>query len=132
MPKTPRELLNEYKNGLKAVKCDPEELKELLGELKMPLFGAGAYQLQKSGDGKLSLPFKSLLKYDPKFGPSESQETGDCYSPDTVVISNYCKKISDVDIGDKIYGSDGKFSTVISKQIKLSHNLILTVTVSNK
>lgn len=83
MPKTPRELLNEYKNGLKAVKCDPEELKELLGELKMPLFGAGAYQLQKSGDGKLSLPFKSLLKYDPKFGPSESQESGDCVSHST-------------------------------------------------
>ena len=77
---TPRDLLNAYRNGFEGSICDPEEVAELLGKLKTPLFGAAAYKLYGSGEGKLSLPFKSLLKFDPGFGPAERQTTGDCVS----------------------------------------------------
>jgi hypothetical protein len=81
--KTPRELLNAYRDGFEGSQCDPEETAALLAELKTPLFGAAAYKLFGSGEGKLSLPFKSLLKFDPEFGPSERQTTGDCVSHST-------------------------------------------------
>ncbi len=76
----PEELLEAYENGLLGAECDPEDVRKLLGELPMPMFGAAAYELEESGKGKLSLPFKSLLKFDPNFGPSERQTTGDCVS----------------------------------------------------
>lgn len=76
----PEEILNAYDNGFVGAECDPEDLKVLLGELPMPLFGAAAYHLEFSGEGKLSLPFKSLLKFDSGFGPAERQTTGDCVS----------------------------------------------------
>lgn len=76
----PRDLLNAYRNGFEGAICDPEETAELLGRLKTPLFGAAAYKLYGAGEGKLSLPFLSLLKYDKGFGPAEKQTTGDCVS----------------------------------------------------
>lgn len=80
---SPKELLKAYNNGFTGGECDPEEIQELLGELRKPLFGAAAYHLDESGSDKLSLPFKSLLKFDPSFGPSERQTTGDCVSHST-------------------------------------------------
>ena len=80
---SPRELLNAYRDGFKGSVCNPEETAELLAKLKTPLFGATAYKLYGSGEGKLSLPFKSLIKFDPSFGPSERQTTGDCVSHST-------------------------------------------------
>lgn len=80
---TPRQILNAYRKGFQGAMCDPEETAALLGELKTPLFGAAAYKLSGSGKGKLSLPFKSLLKFDSGFGPSEKQTTGDCVSHST-------------------------------------------------
>jgi hypothetical protein len=80
---SPRELLNAYRNGFVGVECDEEDVKKLLGELPMPMFGAAAYELYGAGEGKVSAPFKSLLKFDPGFGPSERQTTGDCVSHST-------------------------------------------------
>jgi len=80
---SPRDLLNAYRDGFEGSVCDPEETSELLAKLKTPLFGATAYRLYGSGEGKLSLPFKSLLKFDPNFGPSERQTTGDCVAHST-------------------------------------------------
>ena len=80
---TPRQILNAYRGGFQGSICDPEETAELLGKLKTPLFGAAAYKLYGAGEGKLSLPFKSLLKFDPAFGPSEKQTTGDCVAHST-------------------------------------------------
>lgn len=77
---TPRSILNLYKNGFVGSVCDPEDTSKLLGELPMPVFGAAAYNLYGSGEGELSLPFKCLLEFDPDFGPSEKQTTGDCVS----------------------------------------------------
>lgn len=77
---TPNELLKAYKDGFNGSWCDPEDVAKLLGELPHPLFGAAAYNLSGSGEGKVALPFKNLLKFDPKFGPSERQVQGDCVS----------------------------------------------------
>jgi hypothetical protein len=80
MFKTPNELLKAYKDGFNGSWCDPEDVAKLLGELPHPLFGAAAYGLFGTGEGKVALPFKNLLKFDPKFGPSERQVQGDCVS----------------------------------------------------
>ena len=80
---TPRNIWKLYRDGFVGSYCDEKDVAKLLGELKTPLFGAAAYDLFGSGEGKLSLPFKSLLKFDPEFGPSERQTTGDCVSHST-------------------------------------------------
>ena len=80
---TPRNIWKLYRDGFVGSYCDEKDVAKLLGELKTPLFGAAAYDLFGSGEGKLSLPFKSLLKFDPEFGPSERQTTGDRVSHST-------------------------------------------------
>ena len=80
---TPRNIWQIYRDGFVGSFCDEEDLAKLLGELKSPLFGAAAYGLFGSGERKLSLPFKSLIKFDPSFGPHERQTTGDCVSHST-------------------------------------------------
>jgi len=80
---TPSKILRLYRHGFVGSICDPEDVKKLMGELPMPVFGAAAHNLFGDGDGKLSLPFKSLLKFDSGFGPAERQTTGDCVSHST-------------------------------------------------
>ena len=81
--KTPRSLLEAYKSGFIGAYCDKEELAELISGLKHPLFSVSAHHLYGTGEGKLSLPYKALLKLDPGFGPAEAQKTGDCVSHST-------------------------------------------------
>ena len=80
---SPRELLHAYRNGVVRVDCDEEDVRKRLGELPMLMFGAAAYELGGDGKGKVSAPFKSLLKFDPGFGPAERQTTGDCVAHST-------------------------------------------------
>ena len=77
---TPKKILDFYRHGFIGAICDEEDVKKLLGELPMPVFGAAAYDLSGSGKGKLSLPFKCLLDFDSNFGADERQTTGDCVS----------------------------------------------------
>jgi hypothetical protein len=93
----PRDLLKAYKDGFIGSYCDPKDLDKLLGELPHPLFGAAAYDLYGSGKGKLALPFKNLLKFDPGFGPSERQVVGDCVSHATrnaIDVTRCCEIIN--------------------------------------
>lgn len=92
----PSELLKAYRDGFVGSWCDPEDTDKLLGELPHPLFGAAAYSLYETGKGKLALPFKNLLKFDPGFGPAERQVVGDCVSHSTrnaVDITRSCEII---------------------------------------
>lgn len=77
---SPRDLLKAYKDGFVGSWCDPEDVSKLLGELPHPLFGAAAYNLTGSGQGKLALLFNSVMKFDPTFGSHERQVQGDCVS----------------------------------------------------
>ena len=79
----PRDIWRLYSDGFVGAYCDHAALAKLLGELPHPLFGAAAHALDDDGEDKVSLPFKSLLKFDPEFGPDESQMTGDCVSHST-------------------------------------------------
>lgn len=97
MFKTSRDLLRAYKEGFVGSYCDPKDLDQLLGELPHPLFGAAAYDLYGSGKGKLALPFKNLLKFDPGFGPAERQVVGDCVSHSTrnaIDVTRSCEIIN--------------------------------------
>jgi intein/homing endonuclease len=80
---TPLDIRRAYENGLPGTPFDAKELDEFLGEAKHPLFGAAAYNLEDSGKGKLVLLHKLIKQYDPKFGETEKQDTGDCTSHGT-------------------------------------------------
>jgi hypothetical protein len=128
MFKNSRDLLKAYKEGFVGSYCDPRELDKLLGQLPHPLFGVAAYDLFGSGKGKLALPFKNLLKFDPGFGPSERQVQGDCRKKDALIPSpDFVKKIQDIKIGDRVYAGDGKITKVISTMVKKSLNPMVKI-----
>jgi hypothetical protein len=92
----PIDLLKAYREGFMGSWCDPKDTDKLLGELPHPLFGAAAHDLYGSGKGKLALPFKNVLTFDPNFGPSEKQVQGDCVSHATrnaVDVTRSCEII---------------------------------------
>lgn len=80
---TPRERYNAYCNGLPGTPFSAKELDEFLGESKHPMFGPAAYNLKDSGKGKLVCLHKLVQKFDPRFGETEGQTTGDCTSHGT-------------------------------------------------
>lgn len=100
--KSSKDLIDAYKNGFVGAECDPEDVAKLLGELKSPLFGAYAYHLDTSGENKLSLPFKSLLKFDPK-AFEEKQTTGDCVSHSTRNAVDVTRSV-EIDIKGEVEG----------------------------
>ena len=79
----PSKILKAYREGFIGSICDPKDTDKLLGELPHPVFGAAANDLYGSGEGKLSLLFKSVQQYDPTFGYHEPQSVGDCVSHST-------------------------------------------------
>jgi hypothetical protein len=76
----PKSLLEAYGSGFTGAFCDKRDLDKLLGQLPHPLFSVAADNLAGTGEGKISLPFKCLMKFEPNFGSYERQETGDCVS----------------------------------------------------
>jgi len=77
---TPAQLLKMYQEGLPGADVDLADTDRLLGELPHPLFGPCAATLAGSGEGKLSMPYLSLERFDPKIFSDEKQTTGDCTS----------------------------------------------------
>lgn len=78
----PKECLRNYREGFTGSRCDFADMGKLLGELPHPVFGIVARDLEGSGAGKVSLPFKSVLNFD-KDAYTETQTTGDCVSHST-------------------------------------------------
>lgn len=77
-PKSPKDLLDAYNNGLPGGVCDLDDTEKLLTQLPKPLFGDFSSMIAGSGKGVLSLPFLSLLKREPEFGEWERQTEGSC------------------------------------------------------
>lgn len=101
---------------------NPSITDRILGELPHPLFGVAAFSLAGSGEGKLSTPFKSVLKFDPN-AYEEAQKISDCVSHGTRNAGDISRAV-EIDIkgelegwitrgateaiyGSRGYGSDG-------------------------
>lgn len=83
MPKySPRELFNKYSNGFEGCIWEQDVFDQLMENSKYAYFSDGARGIKNSGKGKLSTPFKSVLKFD-KNAYEERQTTGDCVSHGT-------------------------------------------------
>jgi hypothetical protein len=82
--KTPQELLQAYIDGFTGVLYKPEHLEKFLGKLPQPLFSDAGKDIKGSGAGKLSLPYKAVIKLSTVMPPYlERQSTGDCVSHST-------------------------------------------------
>ena len=76
---TPNDLYNNYRKDFSGCLWEQHVFDELLESSKYAYFSDGAKKISDSGKGKLSAPFKSVLKFDKK-AYSERQSTGDCVS----------------------------------------------------
>ena len=79
---TPTVLYQAYKNGFSGCLWEQHVFDELIETSKYAYFKDGAKRISGSGKGKLSTPFKSVLKFD-KNAYIERQTTGDCVAHST-------------------------------------------------
>lgn len=80
MPKmSPQELYNRYRQGFSGCLWEQHVFEHLIESSKYAYFSDGARKIRNSGQGKLSTPYKSVLKFDKK-AYEERQTTGDCVS----------------------------------------------------
>ncbi len=79
---TPDQLYNEYRKGFTGCLWEQHIFDELMNQSKYAFFGDGAKRIKNSGKNKLSVPYKSVLKFDKK-PYTERQVTGDCVSHST-------------------------------------------------
>jgi len=83
MPRlSPKELYDDYRKGFSGCIWEQHHFDHLMETLKYPLFGDASKKIKNSGKGKLSTPYKSVLKFD-KNPYNERQTTGDCVSHGT-------------------------------------------------
>ena len=83
MPKfSPQELYQNYRQGFSGCLWEEHVYEELIQTSKYAYFKEGSKKIKNSGKGKLSTPFKSVLKFDKK-AYEERQTTGDCVSHGT-------------------------------------------------
>ena len=83
MPKfSPSDLYNNYRKGFSGCLWEEHVYEQLLENSKYSYFKDGARKIKNSGKGKLSTPYKSVLKFD-KNPYNERQTTGDCVSHGT-------------------------------------------------
>jgi len=78
----PQDLYNNYKNGFSGCLWEQHVFDDLMETSKYAYFSDGASKIKGSGKGKLSTPYKSVLKFDKK-PYLERQSTGDCVSHGT-------------------------------------------------
>lgn len=79
---SPQEWYDKYRSGYQGALWNQHEFDHLMQTLKYPLFGDASKKIIDSGKGKLSIPYKSVLKFD-KNPYTERQVTGDCVSHGT-------------------------------------------------
>jgi hypothetical protein len=83
MPRySPKELYDNYRQGFSGCIWEQHVFDYLMESSKYPLFGSASRKISGTGKGKLSTPYKSVLKFD-KNPYNERQTTGDCVSHGT-------------------------------------------------
>lgn len=73
-------IINDYKNGLMGAPIDIAAREQFLSENPMGLYGDHSAETKDTGKGKIALPYKHVLKFDPEFGGYEAQDAPDCTS----------------------------------------------------
>jgi hypothetical protein len=104
MPRlTPNDLYNQYRKGFAGCIWEGHIFDQLMQNSKYALFGDGAKTIKNSGKGKLSLPYRSVLKFD-KNPYNERQTVGDCTIAGTKITmaDGSLKNIEDIKIGDYV------------------------------
>jgi len=76
---SPNDLYLNYRKGYQGCLWEQHVFDELLETSKYAYFADGSKRIKNSGKGKLSTPYKSVLKFD-KNPYNERQTTGDCVS----------------------------------------------------
>ena len=100
---TPKVLYEAYRSGFSGCIWEEHVYEELIRTSKYAYFKDGSRRIKGSGKGKLSTPYKSVLKFD-KNAYIERQTTGDCVSMST---RNACDVTRAVEIdvkGDSVGG----------------------------
>jgi len=98
MPRySPQELYDNYRKGFSGCLWEQHIFDNLMENSKYPLFGAASKKIKSSGKGKLSTPYKSVLKFD-KNPYNERQTTGDCVSHGTRNACDVSRAV-EIDIG---------------------------------
>lgn len=116
--KSPQQLLDAYRNGFVGAYCNIEHLQALLASLAEPNFSTAGYRLHGSGAGKLSTPYKSVIKLSPVKPYLERQTTGDCVSHGTrnavdvsravqIDVQNMLESFVTIGATEAIYGCRG-------------------------
>lgn len=115
---SPQELLALYNSGFKGSVYDPVHYEKFVSSMKYENLYAGGPELYGSGKGKLSTPFKSVIRLSPVVPYKERQVTGDCVSHSTRNAADISRAVeidvngeleSFITIGatEAIYGSRG-------------------------
>lgn len=110
MPRlSPSDLYNNYRKGFSGCLWEPHVYDQLLENSKYGYFKDGSRKIKNSGKGKLSTPYKSVLKFD-KNPYNERQVTGDCHEAGTRVLMSdgSLKNIEDIKIGEYVVTHTGK------------------------
>jgi hypothetical protein len=94
---SPKELYDRYRQGFSGCLWEQHIYDRLLEESKYGYFGDGAKRISGSGKGKLSVPYKSVLKFD-KNPYNERQTTGDCVSHATRNACDVSRAV-EIDLG---------------------------------
>jgi hypothetical protein len=98
MPRlSPDELYKKYTEGYTSCIFEQHHFDYMMRTLKHPLFGDADGKIVGSGKGKLSTPYKSVLKFDKK-AYEERQTTGDCVSHGTRNACDVSRAV-EIDIG---------------------------------
>lgn len=79
---TPKQLYDNYRSGYSGCIFEPHIFEHLLESSKYGYFSDASKYVKNTGRGKLSAPYKSVLRFD-KNPYNERQVTGDCVSHST-------------------------------------------------
>lgn len=94
---SPSDLYNEYRKGFQGCLWEEHVYEQLLENSRYAYFKDGSKSIKNSGKGKLSLPYKSVLKFD-KNPYNERQTTGDCVSHGTRNACDISRAV-EIDVG---------------------------------
>jgi len=123
MPRyTPKELYDNYRQGFSGCLFEQHIYDALMEHSKYPLFGNANKKIKNSGKGKLSTPYKSVLKFD-KNPYNERQTTGDCQNGSDLVrmADGSTKMIKDIKVNEYIISANGNKKRVL-RTIKKPYN----------